>query len=131
MRTRFWCIALAGCLGCKGPDLIPVHSPGQPENPTGFCTQSGQSQTVSFSVKNQGSDSAGPSMAKVDFGPQFGAVPVPTPHLVAGQVANLGPVAIPVGCFNPDCSFRIVVDTANTVPETNENNNTATGGCIG
>jgi subtilase family serine protease len=38
---------------------------------------------------------------------------------------------IPPHCFDPDCDFRITVDVANAVAETNEGNNVATGVCLG
>ena len=39
--------------------------------------------------------------------------------------------SIPPNCFQPDCSFRIIVDATNVVAESNEANNTASGTCIG
>ena len=38
---------------------------------------------------------------------------------------------IPPACFHPDCSFRITVDSANQVTESDETNNTASGTCLG
>jgi subtilase family serine protease len=40
-------------------------------------------------------------------------------------------MAIPSGCFTPDCSFQIVVDAAQEVQESNEGNNFADGLCRG
>ncbi len=34
-------------------------------------------------------------------------------------------------CFNPDCDFRITVDSAGQVSESNEANNVVNGRCIG
>jgi hypothetical protein len=56
---------------------------------------------------------------------------VPTPAIPAGNSVTLPPQAIPGGCFNPDCDFRITVDAGAVVDESDEGNNTASGTCIG
>jgi hypothetical protein len=81
-------------------------------------------------VRNQGNGDAPASATTVDF-LTFGSVSVPTPPIPAGGFVTLPPVAIPLGCFDSDCEFRIVVDSTALVAESNEGNNTATGACIG
>lgn len=107
--------------GAGKPDLIPV-----PDPTLGFCRRQGLKLTVT--VRNQGTD-AGPSVTRVNFG-TFGIASQPTPALAAGASIDLV-FAIPAGCFNPDCDFRITVDSNNQVDESNEGNNTASGNCLG
>ena len=104
------------------PDLIPV-----PDAKGSFCKRKEQNLTVT--VKNQGTGGAGPSVTEVDFF-AFGKVSVPTPPLGPGASVDLL-VPIPLGCFDPDCEFRITVDANNQVTESNEGNNIANGACIG
>jgi subtilase family serine protease len=80
-------------------------------------------------VKNQGSADAGASTTTVAFAPG-GTFSKPTPPIPAGASVDLA-FPIPSVCFDPDCSFRIIVDSANQVTESNEANNTASGTCIG
>jgi hypothetical protein len=103
-------------------DLVPVPDPGG-----SFCRRRDGNLVVT--VKNQGSGAAGPSTTTVDFF-NHGQVSQPTPPLAAGASVDLL-FAIPGGCFDPDCEFRITVDAQNAVNEVDEGNNTANGTCIG
>lgn len=105
------------------PDLIPF-----PDPKTGFCNRDHQGNLI-VTVKNQGSADAGASTTTVVFG-RGGTFSQPTPPIPAGgSVKLLFP--IPAACFDPDCSFRIIVDSGNQVTESNEGNNTASGTCLG
>ena len=119
-------LVLSGC----SADLLPVKSPGQPDNITGFCKAVGNAQTVVVSVRNQGNAEAPASTTTITFSPG-GPVSVQTPAIPAGDSVDLSPVDIPAGCFDPDCDFTITVDSNNQVSESNEDNNTAEGRCIG
>jgi hypothetical protein len=105
------------------PDLIPL-----PDPKTGFCRRDPKGNLI-VTVKNQGSADAAPSMTTVAFA-QGGAFSQPTPPIPAGGSVNLF-FPIPPACFHPDCSFRITVDSANQVTESDETNNTASGTCLG
>jgi hypothetical protein len=105
------------------PDLIPL-----PDPKTGFCRRD-QKGNLIVTVKNQGSADAGLSTTTVEFA-QGGTFSQPTPPIPAGGTVNLL-FPIPPHCFQPDCSFRITVDSANQVTESNETNNTASGTCLG
>jgi hypothetical protein len=103
------------------PDLVPV-----PDASGTFCRlRDGQ---LVVTVKNQGTADAGPSVTRVDF--SSGSVSQPTPPIPAGGSVDLL-FPIPAGCFQPDCFFRITVDSTNIVDESNEGNNTASGFCLG
>jgi hypothetical protein len=104
------------------PDLIPV-----PDESGSFCRRRDGQLVVT--VRNQGAGPAGASTTTVDFG-AHGTVSQPTPPLAAGAPIDLL-FPIPVGCFDPDCDFRITVDATSVVAETNEGNNTASGTCLG
>jgi hypothetical protein len=104
------------------PDLIPV-----PDDQGNFCRR--REGGLIVTVRNQGSAPAGPSVTRVDFG-AHGTVDMPTPGLGPGASVDLT-FSIPFGCFDPDCEFRITVDANNSVAESDEGNNTASGVCIG
>ncbi len=101
--------------GC-GPDLVPGPGAAGYCHPTQLC----------FSVTNQGNRDAGRSTARVEFYPG-GAVGVLTPPLVAGESKSFC-VDLPPGVTSP-FKFKVVVDTANEVKETNEDNNIVEGSC--
>ena len=105
------------------PDLVPV-----PDESGSFCRRD-KDNNLTVTVCNQGSAPAGPSVTEVDFG-SHGVGSVPTPPLAEGACVDLK-VPIPPGCFDPDCEFRIRVDANNDVDEENENNNIASGTCLG
>ncbi len=109
------------------PDLIPLN-PQPSSGPNGFCRRDAQNR-LTVTVKNQGAAPAQASQTTVKF--SVGApVVLSTPALAAGASADvLAP--IPNGCFSPDCGFRITVDSAGQVGESNEANNTADGLCLG
>jgi hypothetical protein len=106
------------------PDLIPVPDPAR-----GFCVRDGDKLRVT--VRNQGSAPAGPSTTTLDFG-AFGTQSQPTPALAAGASAVVI-FTIPTNpnCFDPNCEFRITVDSAGVVTESDEGNNVASGVCLG
>ena len=104
------------------PDLVPV-----PNEQGSFCKR--RDGILIVTVRNQGSAPAGASVTRVDFG-SHGSVDKPTPPLLPGASVDLD-FTIPVGCFDPDCEFRIIVDATNAVLESNETNNIASGVCIG
>ena len=105
------------------PDLIPV-----PDASGNFCRIDGARRLI-VTVKNQGTADAGPSETKVAFSGGGGSS-VPTPAIPAGGSVDVL-VPIPANCFQPDCGFRITVDSAGQVSESNELNNTASGNCLG
>jgi subtilase family serine protease len=80
-------------------------------------------------VKNQGTKKAEASKTRVFFNNT--PVILDTPPIPARELIDLL-FKVPSGCFSPDCSFRITVDSANEVDESNyEGNNEVNGGCIG
>lgn len=105
------------------PDLVPLPD----EN--GFFCRLDDKGNLLVTVHNQGTDTAGPSTTRVDFG-NYGSVDLPTPPLNPGASVTLR-VPIPSGCYDPDCQFRIAVDVNNVVAESNEGNNFASGTCLG
>lgn len=120
---------LIGCDGCQmKADLVPAGS----QNVVAFCNrvQDGPDKgKLLVVVKNQGGTDAPASATKVEFFPG-GTFSLPTPVVAAGQSVTLSPLAIPNGCFNSDCEFKITVDSGNQVDEF-KGNDSADGGCIG
>ena len=107
------------------PDLIPAPDP---RPGVGFCRREQGRLTVS--VRNQGAAGAGPSTTTVEFFPG-GAFPIATPAVPAGSTVDLPAIAMPPACFNPDCNFRITVDSVGVIDEIREDNNRADGLCRG
>lgn len=105
---------------CK-PDLVPV-----PDAAGQWCRL--RDGKLIVTVKNQGCGDAGPSTTRVDF--SSGSASQPTPALPAGGSVDLL-FPIPPGCFQPNCGFKITVDSNGQVDESNEANNTQTGVCLG
>jgi CARDB len=103
------------------PDLIPLADPQ-----TGFCKRDDQGNLI-VTVQNQGSADAGASTTTVHFAPG-GTFSQPTLPIPAGGSVDLI-FPIPQACFDPDCDFRIVVDAASQVAESDETNNIASGTC--
>lgn len=109
------------------PDLVPFSPSGT--DPTAFCRIEQNGKLLRVSVKNQGNADAGPSKTTVIFGNT--PLTLDTPAIPAGGSVDLL-FKVPSGCFSPDCSFKITVDSNNQVDElNNEGNNSANGGCIG
>ncbi len=127
---------VAGCAGGGlNPDLVPV-SIDDALGPVGFC-QRGSSGQFTVTVRNQGAVEASTSIIQVEFFPGgsrtadlFGPGPNGSlPPGVAWDVQFLDPPW--AACFNPDCGFRITVDSTALVSEANEANNVVNGRCIG
>lgn len=96
-----------------------------------FCVPVGEPPRtgIAFTVQNQGVRDAPASVALVEF---FGvAVSVPIPAIPAGGSVDPPPVVTSPGCFRSDCSFTITVDATNRVNESDENNNSTRGRCLG
>lgn len=106
------------------PDLIPVPDPRP-----GFKFCKLRNGNLVVTVKNQGSGEAASSTTMVDFG-IFGILSKPTSALAPNASVDLI-FKIPRGCYNPDCDFKIRVDSTSTVIESNELNNLGSGVCIG
>jgi hypothetical protein len=92
-----------------------------------FCKRRGENLIVT--VRNQGLGPAGASTTEVDFF-SHGKVSLPTPPLAPNASVDLL-FPIPLGCFDPDCEFRITVDALHDVAETDEGNNIADDTCLG
>ncbi len=125
-------LALAGMIiipGCTPeipkPDLLPVN----PDNWVNFCDVDNYGNLI-VHIKNQGTAAAGPSTLEVDFY-VYGLISEPVQSLLAGETIDIL-ISIPFGCYDPDCGFEIIVDSADVIDESNELNNSQTGGlCIG
>ncbi len=131
----FVALAMVAVSGCAPPlpDLVAVPRPGTAprSDPEAFCNRSGSKLTVI--VKNQGAADARLFYTIVQFG-AVGSPPQtqPTTYIPVGGLSVPPPMFdIPPACFQPDCSFRITVDSNADVPEGNEGNNTTDGTCIG
>ena len=108
-------------IGGLQPDLMVKKGPAN------YCRI--QDGKLVIRVANQGPGAAGTSTTQVDFF-RYGKFSLATQALAPQQYQDLL-VAIPPGCFDSDCNFRIIVDQAAQVTESNEANNSADGLCAG
>jgi hypothetical protein len=129
--------------GCATPARTPVERPvARPDlvvlkrvglrTPGELCNldPGAAAPRLVVSVKNQGAVGAGGSITRVDFNPG-GSFDLPTPPVPPGGAVDLPPLRVPGNCFNPNCQFRITVDSASAVYESNAANNSASGTCTG
>ena len=110
------------------PDLVPVKALDA-GGAGGYCNLESGGTSLRITVRNQGKAGAPASVTTVLFTPG-GPIAHKTPSLAAGASTNFT-VEIPKNCFNPDCRFRITVDSEKTVAESNEGNNSVNGICVG
>jgi subtilase family serine protease len=110
---------------CAKVDLVPLPKDGLTGS-IAYCKRDGDNLVVH--IKNNGTESAPASTTKVEF--TGGTLEMPTPQIPANGTVEVR-FLIPVGCHNPDCDFKITVDSKTEVPESNEGNNTVDGICIG
>jgi hypothetical protein len=80
-------------------------------------------------VRNKGTVAAPASVATVTFLSLGTSVSTNLSQIAAGGTAEFK-VEIPAMCFDPDCEFRIEVDTRGQVVEANESNNAVLAWCI-
>jgi CARDB len=129
--------------GCATPARTPVERPvARPDlvvlkrvgvrTPGELCNldPAAAAPRLIVSVKNQGAASAAGSTTRVEFNPG-GSFDLATPPVPAGGAVDLPPLRVPQNCFNPNCQFRITVDSASGVYESNAANNSASGACTG
>jgi len=124
-------VALSGCTKKVAKvDLVPVGLPGLSDPPS-FCKlvkEGPDKGRLVVTVKNQGNANAPASTTRVEFG-FGGSFQLSTPAITAGGFVELPPLSIPATCYNPDCEFKITVDSTNQINESNKENNTASGLC--
>lgn len=109
------------------PDLVPVEM-----NPL-FCTLDDRGRLI-VTVKNQGTAHATPTVTRVLFSntvtPGRAVCDLFTPGLDPGEQVDLRPVTIPP-VTTTDINFKIIVNFNELVPESNTENNTVSGRCVG
>jgi hypothetical protein len=110
--------------GGRCPDL--VADIGRPSvscsGGAGSCVTS-----VELKIANTGSADAGPFDVRVLLDPSLSVVVTRSvPELETGDARILNVITPPGGnCFDPDCTIRVTVDSADAVSECNEHNNTS------
>jgi hypothetical protein len=100
------------------------------------CSRTNNAASLNVTVANRGSGKTGPFDVVVTF-PQQGprdttsrsALSQRMKEQAGGSKGETARFAVPVSCFNPNCAFRVAVDPANSVAETNKGNNVVTGVC--
>jgi uncharacterized repeat protein (TIGR01451 family) len=109
-----------GLLGAPGFDYCAAPPGG------------GTSRAIVFDVVNASGEASGATTATVAF-EDVAEVSVDVPGLASGASVELG-ADIPRGCFtgsgSSTCSFSIIVDPDQAIPETNELNNSASAFCV-
>jgi hypothetical protein len=136
MAVLFTAITIPACMSSpepfhEGPDLIPVKRTTL-AGPEGFCDliPGASISRLRVSVRNGGQSGAPASITTIEFMPG-GSLEIPTPPIAADAVIELPPVTIPAACFDPDCDFRILVDSRSDVNEASgEADNAVDGRCL-
>jgi hypothetical protein len=105
------------------PDLLPA-----PDAKGNFCRRDENGRLI-ITIQNQGLADAGASITRVDFA-TGGFQLITTPAIPAGRSVEVL-ATFPPGCFRPDCTFRLAVDSTGFVSEASEGNNVAGGTCKG
>ena len=114
-----------------GPDLVPERI-SDAGGRTALCRLADGGLMVR--LRNQSNlDALATTRTQVTFGAT--AQSLASPPIAGGSFADVGPFAIPAGCFSSDCSFSVQVDADDAVAEgpgaSAETNNVAAGLCIG
>lgn len=110
------------------PDLVAVTYAGDVgQYPSDYCGYLGNGK-LRVRVKNQGLVAAGSSVTRIQGG--RGSVDVPTKALAAGEIVDLDIDLSSIGAFGPDLGYTIILDVANQVRESNEDD-TSYATCIG
>ncbi|CAB5105027.1 hypothetical protein D3OALGA1CA_1672 [Olavius algarvensis associated proteobacterium Delta 3] len=112
-----------------GADLVPVPKIFSFDPVSiSLCNRDAGGKLI-VPVRNQGTSRArGTSTRVVFFG--LGARFETTDSIPAGGTVNVL-FQMPAGCFNPDCDFRVTVDSDAQIDELSEENNSASDRCIG
>lgn len=133
----FGALAIAVIGGCTPkPDLVAVKLPDLGTDPIVYCNLDDDGKLI-VTVTNQGSSDAPASVTRVTFttlptGDHV--VELATPALAIGNSHDLDPIdlgAFPSNCYQANCHFTITVDSTNTVDESDEEDNSASGYCLG
>jgi hypothetical protein len=108
------------------PDLLPLQTRA------GYCDRTGNQLTVT--VQNASSVSATCSVVRVEF--STGHVEEKDVQTVPAFGSTSVTIDIPTGCFSPDCTFRITVNSKGCggsprIIESRRSNDTVSGTCIG
>lgn len=122
---------LTGCCCCEDddpqpgcPDLIVKEIDLGTLNvscPGGFGTCV---TTVDYTIQNTGTADAGPFNIRIMMDPGVVLNEFVPGGLAAGASLTFTAVSPPGGnCFDPDCTIKVFVDSANDVDECDENNN--------
>ncbi len=109
------------------PDLLPLQTRA------GYCDRTGNQLTVT--VQNASSVPAACSVVKVEFFNPYRVEVIDVPTVPAFGSTSVT-IDIPSGCFSPDCTFRITVNSKGCggsprIIESRRSNNTVSGICIG
>lgn len=130
MKRTVWIAGVAAlCVaamvtGCS--DVLPVPGPIGID----WCRLDPGGGGLIVEVRNNGPADAAASVTRVDF-LGFGGSDLATPAIPPSTSVIVGPVSFPLGCFNPDCDFRISVDFFDAIAESDEDNNVGEGYCLG
>lgn len=130
-------LAIAVLGGCAPkPDLVANLLPDLGTDPIAYCNLD-QAGRLIITVTNQGTYAAPASVTKVTFTtlPTGNhVVNLDTPALGIGNSSELEPIdlaAFPSNCYQADCHFTITVDSTGVVEESEEEDNSVSGYCIG
>ncbi len=102
-------------------------TPRRPECVRPGTGEGNQPRRVRVEIRNRGDGDAGPSITRAEFAGKS-SVSQQTPAVAAGSATTVQ-FDIPERC-PADCRFRVLADAAETVSESNEDNNAIRGRCL-
>lgn len=114
-----------------GPGTVSLtgEAPPPPDLTPGAFALSAQGDLLRITVQNVGAGDAAPSTTAVSFS-GGGSAAAATPAIPPGGSVEVQ-VAVPSGCFNPDCGYTIRVDGGQQLDESDEGNNSASDTSVG
>lgn len=119
-----------GRVALPGVDLVPIALAVNTDVNIykEFCNLN--NDMLRIYIGNMGRENSPPTAFRVTFAVPGGEArfTVKLNEVRAGTVFHFA-LAVPRGCYKPDCSFRILADANNEVAESNEANNLAFGLC--
>jgi subtilase family serine protease len=124
---------LAAACSASSPEPKPVLGRAPSELPdlvvSASCLRVEDTKRLAVAVSNPGKLAAAPSVTRVDIDADAYETFVHRTRAIAVRSFDTFEFDLPVACSRADCRWKITVDSANQVIESDETNNIAAGRC--
>src|SRR3954471_18839391 len=109
----------------------PLRARPVPELPdlvvSGSCSRHEDTLTLAVIVDNRGQAAAAPSATRVEFDTDSSSGVTRRTRFIAAHAVDTFELELPSACTRAECRWKITVDSANDVRESDEANNTFAG----